>query len=134
MRLFAPALTMALAGVLAAADCGGGEDGPTETPTLTTLSADIFQPRCGNAGCHSSDNPAAGLDLVTDPHASLVGVDSISDPALKLVGAGDPNNSVLLLILEGPVGASRQMPPGVDLPAEDIDAIRAWITAGAAND
>jgi hypothetical protein len=134
MRSFAPALILALAGVLAAADCGGGGDGPTETPTLTTLSADIFQPRCGNAACHGGSNPAAGLDLVTDPYAALVGVDSISDPALKRVAAGDPNNSVLLLILEGPVGASRQMPPGVTLPAEDVDAIRAWITAGAAND
>ena len=133
MRVYAPALSLALVGVIAAADCGG-DGGPTETPTLTTLSANIFQPRCGNAACHGGSNPAAGLDLVTDPYAALVGVDSISDPALKRVGAGDPNNSVLLLILEGPVGASRQMPPGVTLPAEDVDAIRAWITAGAAND
>jgi hypothetical protein len=131
MRFFAASSLAVVVILLTTVACGTE---PAASPTLTTLRDDIFRPNCGNAACHGGSNPAAGLDLVTDPYAALVGVDSISDPGLKRVAAGDPNNSVLLLILEGPVGASRQMPPGVTLPAADVEAVRAWITAGAAND
>lgn len=116
---------------VAAADCGSE---PTPTPTLTTLRADIFQPRCGNAACHGGSNPARGLDLVTDTHGAIVGVASVEDPGVVLVEPGSPDSSLLFQVVNGSVGGVRQMPPGFVLPADDVAAIRAWIEAGAPND
>jgi hypothetical protein len=126
--------TLSVVVVGAGADCGG------PAPTLTTLKADIFQPRCGATGCHGGTNPARGLDLVADPHAALVGIASIVDPARQYVVAGDPDASLLLAVLRGPVaspdGANdcRQMPPGFALDDDDVAAVQAWIAAGAADD
>ncbi|MDP2345212.1 MAG: hypothetical protein Q8O67_29985 [Deltaproteobacteria bacterium] len=118
----------------------GGTCEPPPAPTFTQLRADIFQPRCGNAaGCHA-DNPARGLDLVADPFASLVDKATITDPTKKYVVPGEPENSLLLTILRGPVDnddaglATRQMPPGFTLPEEDLAGLEAWIASGAPND
>ena len=121
--------------LVAGADCGGAP-----TPTLSTLKADVFQPRCGATGCHGGANPARGLDLVTNPHAALVGQASVVDPAQQYVVAGNVDDSLLLKVLAGPVASSdgahdcRQMPPGFELSADDVVAIEAWIADGAKDD
>jgi hypothetical protein len=121
--------------LVAGADCGGAP-----APTLSTLKADVFQPRCGATGCHGGANPARGLDLVTDPHAALVGVATVVDPGQRYVVAGNVDDSLLLKVLRGPVaspdGANdcRQMPPGFALSADDVAAVEAWIADGAKND
>lgn len=121
---------LATALLVVAADCGD----PAEVPTLTSLRASVFQPRCGNAGCHGGQAPARGLDLVTDTHGAVVGVASVEDPAVLLVDPGSPDSSLLFQVVGGSVGGVRQMPVGFELPEADRAAIRAWIAAGAAND
>ena len=117
----------------------GGTCAPP-APTFTQLKTEIFQPRCGNAaGCHA-DNPVRGVDLLVDPFATLVDKASVTDPTKKYVVPGEPENSLLLTILKGPVDAgdpalaTRQMPPGFSLPEEELANIEAWIAAGAPND
>jgi hypothetical protein len=133
-----PAVVVVLGAVVAlgaGAECGGGPP-----PTLTALRAEVLQPRCGATGCHGGTNPARGLDLVTAPHAALVDVATVVDPSRRYVVAGDPSASLLLQVLRGPVasadGASdcRQMPPGFVLEDADVDAVEAWIAAGARDD
>ena len=116
--------------LLASADCGE----PAPTPTLSSLQADVFVPRCGNAACHGGANPANGLDLTQDAHAALVGVASTADGDVLRVSAGDPDGSLLFQVLSADVGTVRQMPPGFQLADEDVAAIRAWIEDGAKDD
>ena len=127
-------LLSSLSGLLAAASC----DPPA--PTFTQLRTEIFEPRCGNAaGCHG-DNPARGLDLKVDPYTALIEKASQTDPTKQYVVPGDPDNSLLLAILKGPVDVdddaldTRQMPPGFPFPAETLAEVEAWIAAGAPND
>ena len=122
-----------VAGFAASADCSG----PGAAPTFTQLRTEIFEPRCGNAtGCHA-DNPARGLDLKVDPYSALVDVATQTDPKTQYVVPGEPENSLLLTLLRGPVDnadpalATRQMPPGTTPPKETVDGIEALIAAGA---
>lgn len=70
--------------------------------------------------CHNAASPTGGLDVT-----SFEGIE-----AAGVVMPGDPDGSVMLQYLEGDV-----MPPmGYPRPSdEEIAAIRAWVTAGAAN-
>jgi hypothetical protein len=112
----------------------------TPAPTLSTLKAEVFQPRCGATACHGADNAARGLDLVTDLHGALVDRPSVVDPSQRYVVAGDVENSLLLQVLGGPVRSAdgardcRQMPPGFPLDDATRARIEAWIAAGAADD
>ncbi len=109
-------------------------------PTFVQLRTTVFEPRCGNAAACHGDNPARGLDLLIDPYSALVNQVSVADPTQQYVVPGDPDNSLLLAILRGPVDVddnaldARQMPPGFVLPQETVAEIEAWIAAGAAND
>jgi hypothetical protein len=131
-RLLLVGIVVATIVLGAGAECGG-----TPTPTLTQLTTDVFQPRCGATGCHGGINPARGLDLVTDPHTALVGRASVVDPDRNYVVADDVDASLLLAVLTGPVASAdgtqdcRQMPPGFELSADDVALVRAWIAAGA---
>lgn len=107
---------------------------PPAPPTLAQLSTQIFEPRCSATGCHGVTDPARALNLQTDAHAALVDVASVEDPAMLRVAPGDPDGSLLYLVLVGPIGGTRQMPPGATLPAEDVESVRRWIEAGAAAD
>jgi hypothetical protein len=109
-------------------------------PTLLSLQTTVFGPRC--SGCHTgptSNNVAnlpAAMDLTSASatFASLVGVASLQAPSVQRVQAGDPANSYLVQKLEGAATiAGQRMPlggPFLDQPT--IDAIRLWISAGAA--
>lgn len=103
-------------------------------PTLSALRTDIFEPRCNFGACHGSAAPARGLDLQSDPFGSLVDVASATDPAIKRVVPGEPDASLLLQVLIGPSGGVRQMPLGAEVTPEELEQVRAWIEAGAAND
>ncbi|HEV7431513.1 MAG TPA: CHRD domain-containing protein, partial [Steroidobacteraceae bacterium] len=105
-------------------------------PTLTQLQADIFTPIC--SVCHTgigaslpgSQNLTAG-----NTFASIVNVNSIELPALKRIVPGDPDNSYLVLKIQGSAGiVGVQMPAGGGpLSQAQIDEVRAWIAAGALN-
>ena len=105
-------------------------------PTLTQVQADIFTPIC--SVCHTglgaslpgSQNLTAG-----NTYANIVNVTSIEDPALKRIAPGDPDNSYLVLKIQGSPGiVGVQMPAsGGPLSQTQIDEVRAWVAAGALN-
>ena len=128
---------------LLAASCGG--DGvidavvappPAIVPTLTALQLSIFTPKCAVRGgfCHVSPQPAQGMDLSAgNTFLSTVGVDSVELSDLKRVSPGNATDSYLYMKVAGdPRIVPVQMPMVGDLlsPAE-LDAVRAWIDAGA---
>ena len=132
--------------------CGGGDGSPTaSTPPATTPPADnrtieespsfsatvqeIFVRRsCNTASCHGTAR-AAGLDLSAGgAYASLVSVASANEPAFLRVSPGDPENSYLVIKVEGRQTVGSLMPIG-GTPLDDIDLanIRNWIAQGAQN-
>ena len=63
--------------------------------------------------------------------ANLVDRDSNEEAGKKLVVPGKPDESLLYLLLKGPVGSIDQMPQGSKLDAARVEAIRKWIADGA---
>jgi hypothetical protein len=102
---------------------------------LRWIQDNVFTTSC--ASCHGASSPSAGLDL-SDGHSygALVNVKSIYYPDWNLVTPRDSPNSMLMVRLGGETGPTVAiMPKGQPaLCQEKIDAIRRWITAGAAND
>jgi hypothetical protein len=104
--------------------------------TLASIQANVFSTRC--AGCHNGSGAslpgALNLTSAAASHAALVGVASLEVPALQRVAAGNPGNSYLIRKLEGgPSIVGNRMPlVGPPLDQATIDAIRLWITNGAA--
>ena len=108
---------------------------PPAAPTLTQLKSSAFSV-CG--GCHTGGGTSlpASMDLTPSHiYASIVGVASVEQPALQRVKPGDPDNSYVVQKLEGaPTISGVRMPfGGPYLDQATIDQVRAWITAGAAN-
>jgi len=108
---------------------------PPAAPTLTQLKSSAFSV-CG--GCHTGGGTSlpASMDL-TPAHiyTSIVGVASVEQPTLNRVKPGDPNNSYVVLKLEGAAGITGARMPfgGPYLDQATIDQVRAWVTAGAQN-
>jgi hypothetical protein len=120
--------------------CGGTTT--DTTPTLTVLQANIFTPSCAKSGCHLGDSPEAGLRLSDgDTYGLLVGSDetgivSTEASPTKRVKPADPDNSYLVKKIQGDPGISGLRMPKDGPPyltADQIQAIRAWIQAGAKN-
>lgn len=129
-------LTLSIIGSLLLVGCPGGLSNPEDfiggaggSPGTTVEL--VFEVNCGNAVCHDSDQPAAGLDLVSPDVASrTVGMNS-NDPTCGsdiLVIAGDPDESYMIKkIVNEPGVCGGQMPIGTLLDAEDTNVIRDWI-------
>jgi hypothetical protein len=101
--------------------------------TLDEIQAGIFTPTCATAGCHTGATPSAGLDLsdADTSHAALVDVPS--SQGTLLVVPTMPGNSYLVHKIEGTQAAGQRMPLGrAPLGQPEIEAIRLWITNGAA--
>ena len=123
------------------AGCGGDDStvGPDESDgagelTEATLAqvSEVFAVSCAFSGCHSSEEPAAGLSLEGDFAGRIVGVASEQRPDFKLVDPGNPDDSYLLMKVRGDDEIiSLKMPPGAPLSAEQVEIIRAWIASGA---
>lgn len=136
--------TLATTAFLAA--CGGDGDSPMApgnggddrvvlmNPSFSTDIQEIFVRRGCSAGqCHGSG--AGGLTLTSSAaanHAVLVGVESTSESDFVRAEPGDPDNSYVVIKLEGRQSVGARMPLGAP-PLDDIDLanIRNWITAGA---
>jgi hypothetical protein len=126
--------------VLSLASCGG--DGvvsivsgppPDDAPTLSELQSSLFTPRCGVPGCHGPPAPEQGMNLSAgNTFAYTVGVDSTELSGFKRVAPGDAADSYLYMKLAGdPRIVGDRMPFGGVLTAEEIEAVGAWIDAGA---
>jgi hypothetical protein len=86
---------------------------------------------CTNSYCHGGPTNASGLGL-EDGYASLVNVGSVGAPGETRVVPGDPDASYLIHKVEGTASAGNPMPPIGEIASEDVEALRAWIQAGAA--
>ena len=134
-------LSLLLTAALLWAGCGGDDStvGPDESAvegsrTEATLAevSEVFAVSCAFSGCHSGEDPVAGLSLEGDFAARIVGVASEQRSDLKLVDPGNPNKSYLLIKVRGDDAIiSQRMPPGNPLSAEQVEIIRAWIASGA---
>ena len=117
--------------------------GKKKPPKGATFAKDIqkniFDSTCATAFCHGTGAASGGLDLSDGAaYANLVGVLATNEAAkaanLQRVFANDPDDSFLLLKLEGKLAAGEGVPMplvGGPLPASAIDTIRRWIAAGA---
>jgi hypothetical protein len=111
--------------------------------TLAKIQSTIFTPTCAVTFCHSAQLPgsipAGNLDLTAaKSFAQLVGVASDNaaarDAGNPRVDPGNPDNSFLVIKLEGPpsIFFGSQMPQGLPaLSATQIKLVRDWISAGA---
>ena len=138
----------------ACAGSGGGGGGGTPRPTCkppaqpTVSFANNIQPifnrSCALAGCHVGPVPTGPVDLsVGQAYGQIVNVKSAQQPNLKRILPGKPDQSYIIRKIEGgPNIAGVFMPQGCPgaplngarcLSADDIAAIRQWVTECALN-
>jgi hypothetical protein len=110
---------------------GEGGSGVLE-PTFSSIQANIFTAIC--AQCHAGASAPLSLSLqVGFSYDQLVGVPSVEVPELLRVDPGQPDDSYLVMKIEGAPGITGgRMPLGLSpLSAKQIATIRAWIADGA---
>lgn len=147
MRFGAGARWAAVLAVAAAAGCTGNGEGldqngqplgpsggapPPLGPDFKSIQDNVFTPICTR--CHIGASAPQGLQLdAAHSYALLVGVPSAEKPALLRVSPAKPDESYLILKLEGASGISGGRMPlgGPYLPQSTIDVIRQWIIDGA---
>jgi hypothetical protein len=103
-------------------------------PTLSSIQANIFDRSCAIPTCHEGGGAPLGLRLTDgDSHQNLYNQPSGQKAGAIRVIPDDAGNSYLVQKLEGAAGiAGLPMPRNMSsLPAEEIQAIRDWITNGA---
>ena len=156
-RHFARATAAALVGVLAGCagsgpggGGGGGGGGKCKTPPPATVSYSmniqpIYNRSCAtSSACHVGPTAGQGLQLTEGvSYGATVNVPSTEMPKLLLVKPGNADDSYLVRKIEGgPNISGLQMPQGcpgtpsggaVCLSADDIAAIRTWVTECAQN-
>jgi Bacterial Ig-like domain len=113
---------------------GSGGSGGTGSVTadFESIQTNVFTPIC--SPCHSGASAPQGLMLdAAHSYNLLVGVKSSEVPTLDRVQPGQPDQSYIVLKIEGAAGiVGSQMPlHETPLPQTTIDAIRQWITNGA---
>jgi hypothetical protein len=142
-KLIAPLVVATLAGCAGNGDgldangkpissSGGGTGTVPLTADFQSIQANVFTPIC--SPCHSGASAPEGLMLdAGHSYNLLVGIPSAEVPTLSRVKAGDPNNSYLVLKIQGSAGiVGGRMPLNeTPLPQATIDVIRTWITNGA---
>jgi Bacterial Ig-like domain len=104
------------------------------TADLQSIEDNVFTPICSK--CHIGASAPEGLQLdAAHAYNALVGVPSVEEPNFQRVNPGNPDESYMVLKIEGAPGIEGgQMPLGeTPLPQATIDAIRQWITNGAPN-
>ena len=135
---FGAALLAACAGNGAGLDANGQPIGagggapPPLTADFQSIQDNVLTPICTH--CHSGAAAPEGLELdAAHSYALLVGVPSSEVPSRLRVKPGAPDESYIVLKLEGsPAIVGAQMPfGGPPLPQATIDVIRAWIGNGA---
>ncbi len=123
---------------------GGGAAGTGASggaATLTMVAEKIYSTQCavchGMAAGESRNGNLGGILNKQQFYDAVVGKASTSAACMgkgMYIVPGNPAESLLLkkLMPSPPCGA--QMPPGSELPAEDIALLTSWIMGGAKND
>jgi hypothetical protein len=97
----------------------------------------VFDVSCATSDCHTGPSPKAEMDLSAGAaYASLVNVPSTQFDGWMRVTPNSSPNSMLMVQIGGEPGPELEgyMPWGQPrLCAEQVDAIRRWIAAGAAD-
>lgn len=114
-------------GPLLPPDGPGGPD-PTQPcdPNVVYFQQDILPlliSNCAMPGCHSSNNPADGIDLTS--YASLMDAD--------VVRPNDLNRKLYRAITDNDADDRMPRPPAPPLSPAQIDMIATWIMQGAQN-
>jgi hypothetical protein len=116
------------------------KDAPAEDlpqPTLDSLQAKVFTPRCADAGCHGIDFPKQGVAFFNTQVTVSTTVNvrpSIGDAASNypaIIVPGDPDRSFLIAKLTNlRQNEGLLMPSGRGaLSPATIDVIRTWIAS-----
>jgi hypothetical protein len=104
---------------------------PPLQATLSSIQANIFTPKCANAGCHPGGGAPMSLADTTTSFTNLVNVNSTLY-GLPRVAPGNANGSVLYLKVIANNTVGRGMPlVGAPLSQTETDSIAAWINRGA---
>ena len=151
LRIVAATVACLLAGC---AGSGGGSGGTAKPacvappPAQRTVSfanniQPIFNRSCALSGCHAPGSLGGNLDLSAGhSYNQIVNHDAFQQPRRKRVKPGDPDNSYLVMKIEGTPGISGlpmpqncPVPPpgGQCLGPDDDPAIRKWIQECATN-
>lgn len=120
----------------------GCENAPTRTPVAAVnfdmIQSTIFSPRCAVPTCHDTAGNSGNLILAAGrAYDQLVGVPPVVDTAREAgvlrVDPSRPDNSFLIIKLEGPPPdqGSRMPMTGPALTAAEIETVRTWIAQGA---
>lgn len=127
-------VSLALAMVTAGCEHADPLEENNQEPTLRNIQTNIFNTSCAVSGCHRGPSAPLGLDLSADnAHDNLVNVPSEEVPDLLRVAPGAPDESYLVMKIEGAPGIiGARMPRGrPPLSDEQIQLIREWIAEGA---
>ena len=122
------------AGVMMEIDAGGPPPG-CPSPTLESLREEVFVPTCSTGACHGGPTARLGLDLSLPlgqlrPRLSQAAMQSPSN--LRLIEPNAIGSSYLYLKVFLPApGIGERMPPGGQLKACELQALKDWINAGA---
>lgn len=111
------------------------EDAPL--PTLESIQAKVFTPRCSEPGCHGIDFPRQGVALFNSEVSASTMINkppTIGDSAKvyrAIVAPGDPEGSFLIAKITAPRPShGLRMPQGGDpLGPRTVEAIRKWIAS-----
>ena len=139
---------VAIALAAAGPACGSTDDRPA---VWTYVSAELFQPNCATASCHSRGVAVAGLDFsdpdrgyrsltglavwVPDPDGAIggdcraVGATVYCERERPLLLAFNPSQSRVVNMLRA--RAAPRMPPDRPLSEPDIRLVESWILDGA---
>ena len=105
------------------------------SPRVDVLQERVFQRSCALArSCHTGSTPQAGLDLGSvDAIMATVGKPSTQLPTIPLFAPGRPDDSYVIHKLRGTHAQGTPMPPPPSSPLCEakIQAVEAWIRAGA---
>ena len=108
--------------------------------TLEGVTTRIFEKSCAFSTCHDADTPIEGLAIHDlESVIAVINLPAGQDSSVMHIAPGDSANSYIYRKMIGENMAptsiagnpSGVMPPGSMLCAPKIEAVRAWIDAGA---
>jgi len=135
LHMRAAALRPIVLSLCVVAGCGAGNGDAPIASRLQTIEAEIFTPSCTFSSCHGATSPEQDMSLASPAWGAIVGVRSTEVSDLLRVAPGDAAGSYLWQKISNPspqIGV--RMPPDQPLSLSAIEAIRAWIANGAANE